>query len=135
MARRFSVFLYGGAQLHWSDMLRSAFNTGLRFIKPELPTLVPEPPTGEGWTPLLWRICAKSSPRRVADNPYQLVGMQCRAAGDADPAGVASFRPTCSPRSPCGVLVVGGRQGSSWRFFFSVSWRGQWWSRTILSPP
>jgi ATP-dependent DNA ligase len=31
------------------DMLRSAFNTGPRFIKPELPTLVPEPPTGEGW--------------------------------------------------------------------------------------
>src|SRR5262245_40212848 len=31
------------------DMLRSASSTGLGFIKPELPTLVPEPPTGEGW--------------------------------------------------------------------------------------
>ena len=30
-------------------MLRSASNTGPGFIKPELPTLVPEPPTGEGW--------------------------------------------------------------------------------------
>jgi DNA ligase D-like protein (predicted ligase) len=30
-------------------MLRSASNTGLGFIKPELPTLVLEPPTGEGW--------------------------------------------------------------------------------------
>src|SRR5690242_12789889 len=30
-------------------MLRSTSNTGLGFIKPELPTLVPEPPTGEGW--------------------------------------------------------------------------------------
>jgi DNA ligase D-like protein (predicted ligase) len=30
-------------------MLRSASSTGPRFIKPELPTLVPEPPTGEGW--------------------------------------------------------------------------------------
>jgi hypothetical protein len=29
-------------------MLRSASET-LGFIKPELPTLVPEPPTGEGW--------------------------------------------------------------------------------------
>jgi bifunctional non-homologous end joining protein LigD len=28
-------------------MMRSAY--GLGFIKPELPTLVPEPPTGEGW--------------------------------------------------------------------------------------
>src|SRR6478672_9640043 len=30
-------------------MLRSTSNTGLGFIKPELPTLAPEPPTGEGW--------------------------------------------------------------------------------------
>src|SRR5262245_1825760 len=30
-------------------MLRSASRTGFGFIKPELPTLVPEPPTGEGW--------------------------------------------------------------------------------------
>jgi bifunctional non-homologous end joining protein LigD len=30
-------------------MLRNASSTGPRFIKPELPTLVPEPPTGEGW--------------------------------------------------------------------------------------
>jgi ATP-dependent DNA ligase len=30
-------------------MLRSASNTGLGFIKPELPTLTPEPPTGHGW--------------------------------------------------------------------------------------
>jgi bifunctional non-homologous end joining protein LigD len=30
-------------------MLRSASNTGLGFIKLELLTLVPEPPTGEGW--------------------------------------------------------------------------------------
>ena len=30
-------------------MLRSASNTGLGFIKPELPTLIPESPTGEGW--------------------------------------------------------------------------------------
>ena len=30
-------------------MLRSASNTGPGFINPELPTLVPEPPTGEGW--------------------------------------------------------------------------------------
>jgi ATP-dependent DNA ligase len=29
-------------------MLRSA-SLSLAFIKPELPTLVPEPPTGEGW--------------------------------------------------------------------------------------
>jgi len=29
-------------------MLRSA-PAGLGFIKPELPTLVPEPATGEGW--------------------------------------------------------------------------------------
>ena len=29
-------------------MLRSA-PLSLGFIKPELPTLVPEPPTGEGW--------------------------------------------------------------------------------------
>ena len=28
---------------------RSVFETPLGFIKPELPTLVPEPPTGEGW--------------------------------------------------------------------------------------
>jgi ATP-dependent DNA ligase len=30
------------------NMVRSASET-LGFIKPELPTLVPEPPTGEGW--------------------------------------------------------------------------------------
>jgi bifunctional non-homologous end joining protein LigD len=30
-------------------MLRSTSSTGPRFIKPELPSLVPEPPTGEGW--------------------------------------------------------------------------------------
>src|SRR5690349_14844480 len=30
-------------------MSRSAFRSPLGFIKPELPTLVPEPPTGEGW--------------------------------------------------------------------------------------
>jgi bifunctional non-homologous end joining protein LigD len=30
-------------------MLRSATSAGLGFIKPELPTLVPEPPTSEGW--------------------------------------------------------------------------------------
>ncbi len=30
-------------------MSRSASETRLGFIKPELPTLVPEPPTGEGW--------------------------------------------------------------------------------------
>ena len=30
-------------------MLRSASNTGLGFIKPELPTLVPKPPIGKGW--------------------------------------------------------------------------------------
>jgi len=30
-------------------VLRSASNTGLGFIKPELPTLIPESPTGEGW--------------------------------------------------------------------------------------
>src|SRR5262245_31298228 len=30
-------------------MLRSLCNTGLGFIRPELPTLVPEPPSGEGW--------------------------------------------------------------------------------------
>jgi hypothetical protein len=41
-------FLLPECQLHWSDMLRSASET-LGFIKPELPTLVPEPPTGEGW--------------------------------------------------------------------------------------
>ena len=35
-------------QLHWSDMLRGASDI-LGFIKPELPTLVPEPPTGDGW--------------------------------------------------------------------------------------
>ena len=29
-------------------MLRSASET-LGFIKPEIPTLVPEPPSGEGW--------------------------------------------------------------------------------------
>jgi ATP-dependent DNA ligase len=29
-------------------MLRSA-SSSLGFIKPELPTIVPEPPTGEGW--------------------------------------------------------------------------------------
>jgi DNA ligase D-like protein (predicted ligase) len=39
-----SEFSYTGP-----DMLRSAFSTGPRFIKPELPTLVSEPPTGEGW--------------------------------------------------------------------------------------
>jgi bifunctional non-homologous end joining protein LigD len=31
------------------DMLCSASSTGLGFIKPELPTRVPEPPTGAGW--------------------------------------------------------------------------------------
>ena len=31
------------------DMLRSASSTGLGFIKPELPRLVPDPPIGEGW--------------------------------------------------------------------------------------
>ena len=30
-------------------MLGYASNTGLGFIRPESPTLVPEPPTGEGW--------------------------------------------------------------------------------------
>ena len=30
-------------------MLRGASNTGLGFIKPEHPTVVPAPPTGEGW--------------------------------------------------------------------------------------
>jgi len=30
-------------------MLGYASNTGLGFIRPESPTLVPEPPSGEGW--------------------------------------------------------------------------------------
>jgi len=30
-------------------MSESASKTPLGFIKPELPTLVPEPPSGEGW--------------------------------------------------------------------------------------
>jgi bifunctional non-homologous end joining protein LigD len=30
-------------------MLGYASNTGLGFIRPESPTLVPQPPTGEGW--------------------------------------------------------------------------------------
>jgi hypothetical protein len=30
-------------------MFRSASVTQLGFIKPEIPTLAPEPPTGDGW--------------------------------------------------------------------------------------
>ena len=40
-----TAFLLWERQLHWSRMLRSASET-LGFIKPELPTLVPEAPTG-----------------------------------------------------------------------------------------
>ena len=42
------MFLNAAGQLHSRQMFRSA-PAPLGFIKPELPTLVPEPPAGEGW--------------------------------------------------------------------------------------
>jgi hypothetical protein len=43
-----TTFLCRGARYIGWDMVRSASET-LGFIKPELPTLVPEPHSGEGW--------------------------------------------------------------------------------------